>query len=90
MANELAKMKKLHLRLMSFGGSNVSDFGWSNNPKELGAKMASVRCRQGLTRYLQSLNTFLDDDASDLQAIILKYVQCRGRLIILLISESLP
>ena len=67
----LARMKRLHLRLISFGGSNVNDFGWSNNPNELGAKMASVRCRQGLTQYLQSLNTFLDDGASDLQAIIL-------------------
>ena len=64
-------MNRLHLRLISFGGSNVSDFGWSKDPKELGAKMASVRCRQGLTQYLQSLNRFLDEDGSDLQAIIL-------------------
>lgn len=48
----------LSLRLVHYGGGELADHGWIDNPREAAAAMARVRCESGLTKIVLGLNAF--------------------------------
>lgn len=66
------RIRRLKVRLIRFGGNEIVDHGWQDDPGQITRLMAGVRCRGGLTQYLPSLQGFLDQSAdSGPSAIIL-------------------
>lgn len=61
----------MHLRLVHYGGGQLHDHGWQNDPRNIAAAMARVRCRSGLTQMLPALSGFADEPDGDANAIIL-------------------
>lgn len=61
MFQAVAGLGRVSLRLVHFGGSALTDHGWSEDTSRLAARMAAVRCRQGLTQVLPALRAFVDD-----------------------------
>jgi len=70
-SKQLQACAPLSLRLLHFGGNELTDHGWQEDPRHLAAKMAAVRCASGLTQILPALEHFLDDTAPTASAIIL-------------------
>ena len=65
MFRSLAALGRAELRLVHFGGGELTDHGWSNDTKMLARKMAGIRCRQGLTQVLDALDLFLFGEKPD-------------------------
>ena len=66
-----ARVRRLAVRLIHFGGTERSDHGWNTDASGLAAAMAGVRCVRGLTQILPSLLTFLEGDPKERpQAVI--------------------
>lgn len=70
MFQSVAGLGRVFIRLVHFGGRQLTDHGWSTDTAELAANMAAVRCRAGETQVLQALRAFLDD-ADHANAVIL-------------------
>ncbi len=51
----------LTLRLIHFGGNRVKDHGWLDSTTKIAALMNEVKCKTGLTKYINSINYFLHD-----------------------------
>lgn len=62
MFESVAGLGRVSLRLMHFGGGALTDHGWSENTRGLAARMAAVRCEQGLTHIVPALRTLLNDE----------------------------
>lgn len=72
MFKKVAGLRCLSLRLVHFGGGEMTDHGWQTNTRDIAAKMAAVRCKTGLTQILEGLEEFLDQPgATRAHAIIL-------------------
>jgi len=71
MFTQVSGMRALSLRLIHFGGNDLTDHGWQDSPKALAAKMAAVRCASGLTQILPALEAFLDDQENDQASAII-------------------
>jgi hypothetical protein len=56
-----AKLGALSIRLLHFGGEQLTDHGRMTSARELAAAMASVRCAGGYTQILPGLSVFLRD-----------------------------
>lgn len=52
------KQGALWLRLIHFGGNEMTNFGWFDNPRAIAKHMAGVRCESGLTQILPALAAF--------------------------------
>lgn len=61
MFQAVAGLGRVSLRLVHFGGGELIDHGWSKDASWLAARMAAVRCRQGLTQVVPALRGFVDD-----------------------------
>lgn len=61
MFQRVAEFGNMNLRLVHFGGDEVTDHDWIKNPADVVSKMAQVWCRGGNTQILGSLRKFLDD-----------------------------
>lgn len=70
MFQSVGGLGRVSLRLVHFGGGDLTDHGWSEDTRQLAARMAAVRCRQGLTQVLPALRVFLDD-GEKVDAVIL-------------------
>lgn len=70
MFQAVAGLGRVSLRLVHFGGGELTDHGWSENTRKLATRMAAVRCRQGLTQVLPALRVFMDD-GEKIDAVIL-------------------
>lgn len=55
----------LSLRLVHFGGVELSDLGWQDDVRKVAAHMAAVRCVSGLTQINQALYRFMGDAPED-------------------------
>lgn len=67
-----AKLAALSLRLIHFGGNELTDRGWVTSPRAVAAKMAGVRCVSGSTQILPALAVFAaEGPQSRADAIIL-------------------
>ncbi len=51
----------LSARVVYFGGLEVSDLGWSNNPEDIIGKMSAVSCQMGHTQIYESVQKILND-----------------------------
>lgn len=72
MFKSVASLRRLALRLVHFGGNELTDHGWRTNARNIAAQMAAVRCERGLTQILPGLEAFLDESAEHrARAIIL-------------------
>lgn len=60
-----ADIRALHLRLLHFGGGELSDHGWIARPQQVAAVMGRVRCHAGQTLILPALEAFLADDTEE-------------------------
>lgn len=54
-----ARFGKIAVRLVHFGGGQVTDRGEKEGARDLAAAMAPVRCISGMTQIIESLNLFL-------------------------------
>lgn len=52
------KQGALWLRLIHFGGNEMTDFGWTGSPRAIAKHMAGVRCASGYTQLLPALALF--------------------------------
>ncbi|SPH17909.1 hypothetical protein DEA8626_01437 [Defluviimonas aquaemixtae] len=72
MFESLAGSPSTKLRIVYFGGGEVSDLGWEQSADIVARRMAEVSCRPGFTDILPSLARFLEkDEAGPASAIIL-------------------
>ncbi len=72
MFKSVTGLRRLTLRLVYFGGNELTDHGWKTNARALAIRMAAVRCETGLTQILPGLEAFLDEsEGSRARAIIL-------------------
>lgn len=71
MFTNVAGLRCLSLRLIHFGGNELTDHGWQDSPRALAARMAGVRCKSGMTQILPALEAFLDVPEEPASAIIL-------------------
>jgi hypothetical protein len=55
----------LCLRLVHFGGVELSDLGWQTDVRKVAAHMAAVRCVSGLTPINKALYRFMCDGPED-------------------------
>jgi hypothetical protein len=58
----LARLHKASLRLVHYGGGEIIAHGYAEDATELAARMAAVRCHQGLTQILPALRVMQFDD----------------------------
>lgn len=54
------KIGRLAVRLVHFGGGQLADHEWFDDPGKAAAAMARVRCESGVTQILPGLAAFLD------------------------------
>lgn len=54
-------LNALKLRLVYFGGNQLSKLNWDNDEHKIAAHMAAVRCRAGLTQIIEGLESFIDE-----------------------------
>ncbi len=72
MFRSVSRIGNLALRLVHFGGNQLTDHGWSENAIATAKVMAGVSCEQGYTNILPALWAFTRAPAEDrAQAIIL-------------------
>jgi hypothetical protein len=72
MFDATARLRRLAVRLIHYGGDEVTDHGWAASARDLSAAMAGVRCVKGMTQILPSLRAFLNEEAAQrAQAVIL-------------------
>lgn len=72
MFRAVAKLAALSLRLVHYGGNELTDRGWVASPRAVAAKMAGVRCVSGSTQILPALAAFAaEGPQSRADAIIL-------------------
>ena len=64
-------VRNLRIRLVHYGGTNITDHGWLASAKALWLAMAPVRCAGGQTQILPSLRLFLADDSKKAKAVII-------------------
>ena len=57
----LARLHKASLRLVHYGGGEIIDHGYTDDAIHLAARMAAVRCHQGLTQILPALRVLQFD-----------------------------
>lgn len=62
--------QSLNLKLVHFGGGEVSEHDWVNNARDMESAMAPVKCRAGLTNIIPSLEKFLNDSVHQVQSIM--------------------
>lgn len=65
MFDATARINRISVRLVHFGGARLTDDGWKSGARELAAAMAGVRCARGLTQILPALRCFVDAPAQD-------------------------
>lgn len=63
--------QSLKLKLVYFGGGEVSEYDWVDNAHDMESAMAPIECRAGNTNIIPSLEKFLNDGADQVQSIIL-------------------
>lgn len=63
MFGSVSKFGEMHLRLVHFGGGEITDCGWTKDPDAVAAAMAPVECIGGETQIIPSLRKFIDDDS---------------------------
>ncbi len=72
MFRRLGGGSRLSLRLVHFGGGEITDHGWADSARRVARNMAAVRCRAGLTQVIPALMQFTAaPDAETARAIIL-------------------
>ncbi len=54
-------LKSLKLRLVYFGGNQLTKLEWSDNARLIAARMTKVRCDAGLTQITKGLEAFIDE-----------------------------
>ena len=69
---QVAGNRRIELRLVHFGGNELSDHGWKRDPLSIAMTMTAVRCQRGLTQILPGLERFLmEGDGRSADAVIL-------------------
>lgn len=72
MFDATARLSRLHVRLVHFGGKELIDHGWAVAPRNLSAAMAGVRCAAGMTQIVPALRTLIEGAPEDRpQAVVL-------------------
>lgn len=72
MFNQIAGMGQMRLRLVHFGGDELTDRGYANSPDIVHAQMNETVCRGGSTQIIESLDALLaSPDADQPRSIIL-------------------
>lgn len=66
-----ARLNALTLRLVHFGGGEITDHGWISDPRLVAANMAGVRCVSGMTQILPALFTFAQEEQESRAAAII-------------------
>lgn len=56
----------LKLKLVHFGGGEITPHEWERNSKAVAATMEKVRCRSGSTQIIDGLNLFLKDQPAQM------------------------
>lgn len=56
-----AKLAPLSLRLIHFGGNEITDCGWINGSRAVAKHMAGVRCASGYTQFRPALAAFAEE-----------------------------
>lgn len=70
MFESVMDLGSINLRLVHYGGFEITDTGWNNNPQKVANHMAEVQCCGGITQILDSLQKYIDDDDLQAQSII--------------------
>ncbi len=70
MVRAVAGIGRVAVRLVHFGGGQLTDYEWSADTRALARKMAAVRCRMGLTQIIPALQLFMEDELAP-NAVIL-------------------
>ena len=55
----------MSLRLMHYGGNELTDHGWQDDADEVAARMAQVQCNGGQTQFIDGFRRFLADGPND-------------------------
>lgn len=76
MFRAVAGIEKLALRLVHFGGGQLTDYGWEDNAKTIAARMAAVRCQSGGTQFLEALTLFADASRENRAGAIILVGDC--------------
>jgi hypothetical protein len=72
MFESVTGMGSMGMRLVHFGGNQLSANDWTKDTKEMASKMADVSCRGGQTQIIDGFNAFLSDaDSEKANSIIL-------------------
>jgi|GEM_PF-3325739 len=72
MFEKITGVGSLQLRLVHFGGDEITDHGWQTNASEVRSAMAGVECEGGSTQILDGLKIFLaDPDVAKTKSIII-------------------
>ena len=61
MFRSAAGLSALSLRLVHFGGNQMTDHGWMTDPRAVAARMAEVRCMTGHTQIVPALLQFAEE-----------------------------
>lgn len=59
MFRSVRKLGRLAVRLVHFGGGQLADDGWFDDPRSAADAMARVRCQSGVTQILPGFAAFL-------------------------------
>jgi len=69
-------LKALKLRLVYFGGNQLTKLGWNDNERSVAAHMAAVRCSAGLTQIIPGLEAFIDEKPENRAGAIILIGDC--------------
>lgn len=61
MFDSVSRLGKMCLRLVHYGGNELTANDWQADPKKVAEHMANVGCEGGNTQILESLSVFLND-----------------------------
>ncbi len=62
MFESVSSFAKMNLRVIHYGGDEVSNNSWESNPETVKSLMSEVRCRGGNTQIVESLSLFMSSD----------------------------
>ncbi len=69
-------VKAIKLRLVHFGGGCLTALGWDGDTRSVGAHMAAVQCRAGITQIVEGLQSFIDEAPEDKAGAIILIGDC--------------
>lgn len=64
------------LRLIHFGGNELTSFGWFDSPRAIAKHMAGVRCASGYTQFLPALAAFASEAPETIADAIILIGDC--------------